>query len=184
MIGAVQHHMHEDIPERRGVFVARAAPICDRTLIPFRGQIGDELPVSGGILGGKLLALIEGEGWPHSELRRAAADARQPYVFRAKYVRVKILISLQHAVHRAKAFQNSRIGPRQVLEHLDEIISHWLPFVLSYGILSGERAASRHRANNAKNALSRFRRGDESLSTPIAMLVSAPNAAPPNTSNG
>ena len=50
-------------------------------------------------------------------------------------------------------------------------------------IVSGDWA-SRHRANSAKNAVSPLRRGDDSLSAAIAMLVNVPNAAPPKTSDG
>jgi hypothetical protein len=56
--------------------------------------------------------------------------------------------------------------------------------LLGSAMVSVERAASRNRANNANNALSQFRIGDDSLSTAIAVLVSVPNTAPPNTSDG
>ncbi len=62
--------------------------------------------------------------------------------------------------------------------------SHLLRVAVDSVMVYGELAARRHRANNAKNALSQFRRGDDSLSNAIPMLVSVPNIAPPNTSVG
>ena len=84
----------------------------------------------------------------------------------------------------AKTLQNSGIGPLKVLEQLDEGVPHFHRLVLGSAIVSGEGAASRHCANNLKNALSQFRKRDDSLSTAIAMLVSVPSTAPPKTSIG
>src|ERR1700682_640629 len=176
--------MREDVLERRRVLVPSAVPICDRTPRPLRGELGGKLLIRSCILGGKLLGLVECKRRPHGELRGGAVDTRHPYVLRAEYVRVEILISLQNAVRGSKAFENSAICPLHVFEHFDEVISHWLRMVLGSAIVSGERAASRHRANNAKNALSHLRSGDDSLSTAIAKLVSVPSRAPPNTSDG